>query len=170
MNWQCRGFSPALTKLKEDINLQHPELPQENPGSRWPKTSLGALKDGQRLTPDDLRILTDLCRQVKLCTTGSRGSLYEAKACCIKAKTAALLCFRSYYTTVEHKAGEIPVAGLEVVLYKCRWSSCFQLSLCHSCLSVLRVDVVHYLGTLLVGRVLSFALCIVHSCCIAIHG
>ena len=61
---QCRGFSPALTKLKEELSEQHPELPRENPGSRWPKTSLGALRDDQRLTPGNLRTLMDLCRQV----------------------------------------------------------------------------------------------------------
>lgn len=37
-------------------------LPKENPGSRWPKTSLGALKDGARLTPDQLDKLNAICK------------------------------------------------------------------------------------------------------------
>ena len=41
----------------------HPTLPKENPGSRWPKTSLGALKDKKRLTPDQLALLLRICRE-----------------------------------------------------------------------------------------------------------
>lgn len=37
-------------------------LPRENPGSRWPKTSLGALKDGARLTPEQLQTLNAICK------------------------------------------------------------------------------------------------------------
>ena len=61
---QCRGFTPALAGLKHEVNSRHSELPRENPGSKWPKTSFGAVKDNQRLTPENLSVLMDLCRQV----------------------------------------------------------------------------------------------------------
>lgn len=36
-------------------------LPPENPGSRWPKTTLGCLRDGARLAPDQLAALNRIC-------------------------------------------------------------------------------------------------------------
>ena len=56
------GFPPALESLKAAINDAHPSLPRENPGARWPKTTLACLKDGARLTPDQLAALTALCK------------------------------------------------------------------------------------------------------------
>jgi hypothetical protein len=59
-----KGFPPALVNLKKDLTDYFQHLPKENPGSRWPKTSLGALKDGQRLTPEQLEQLNAVCRCV----------------------------------------------------------------------------------------------------------
>ncbi|GMH39638.1 hypothetical protein BSKO_07536 [Bryopsis sp. KO-2023] len=59
-----RGFPPCLTKLKSDVSSAFPGLPKENPGSLWPKTSLAALKDKCRLTPDQLQQLNNICRDV----------------------------------------------------------------------------------------------------------
>lgn len=58
-----RGFTPALIELKQRITAAHPSLPPENPGSRWPKSSLGCLRDGQRLTPEQLDCLVQICRE-----------------------------------------------------------------------------------------------------------
>lgn len=58
-----RGLPPALAKLKQDINEYHEGLPAENPGSKWPKTSLGAVKDGKRLNPQQLETLLHICRE-----------------------------------------------------------------------------------------------------------
>jgi hypothetical protein len=58
-----RGFPPAVTQLKRVLDRMHPTLPKENPGSRWPKTSLGALRDGKRLTPKQLEHLLRICRE-----------------------------------------------------------------------------------------------------------
>ena len=55
------GFPPALVDLKERIEQAHPCLPKESPGSKWPKTTLAALKDGKRLTPKQLDALNELC-------------------------------------------------------------------------------------------------------------
>jgi hypothetical protein len=57
-----RGFPPALTQLKQQLSDTYPALPRENPGSRWPKTSLAALKDNQRLSPEQLERLTVICK------------------------------------------------------------------------------------------------------------
>ena len=58
-----RGFPPAITQLKTVLERMHPTLPKENPGSRWPKTSLGALRDRKRLTPHQLERLLRICRE-----------------------------------------------------------------------------------------------------------
>ena len=59
--WQ--GFPPVLAGLKRRIAETFPALPPEKPGSKWPKTTLGCLKEGARLTPDQLRTLTQLCEK-----------------------------------------------------------------------------------------------------------
>ena len=80
-----QGFSIPLESLKRSLNSIE-SLPKENPGSRcrisfeisllaefpsmtltfgpsrWPKTSLGCLKEGIRLTPVHLEILSRICR------------------------------------------------------------------------------------------------------------
>ncbi len=55
-------------QLKHDIGeLAGPALKGENPGSRWPKTSLAALRDRARLTPEQLQQLMSICRCVLSC-------------------------------------------------------------------------------------------------------
>lgn len=56
-----RGFPEPLVALKAGLADYYGGLPEENPGSRWPKTSLGALKDGRRLTPEQLKKLNAVC-------------------------------------------------------------------------------------------------------------
>ena len=60
-----RGIDPErdqpLVELKSSISdFYSSSLPPESAGSKWPKTSLGALKDGKRLTPDQLARLNEL--------------------------------------------------------------------------------------------------------------
>ncbi|KAG2493056.1 hypothetical protein HYH03_008719 [Edaphochlamys debaryana] len=57
------GFPPGLAALKAGINDSLTALPQEYSGSKWPKTSLGALHDRGRLTPDQLAALNAICRE-----------------------------------------------------------------------------------------------------------
>ena len=59
-----RGFAPELEKLKEELSSTFPCLPRENPGSLWPKTSLAALEEGRRLTPDQFTSLRTICRSI----------------------------------------------------------------------------------------------------------
>jgi hypothetical protein len=56
-----QGFSPSLANLKQHIRQALRDLPPEAPGSRWPKTSLGALPDERPLDLDSLRRLRTLC-------------------------------------------------------------------------------------------------------------
>ena len=51
-----------LVQLKQAVSAMHPSLPRENPGSKWPKTSLGAVKDRKRLTPAQLEKLIAICK------------------------------------------------------------------------------------------------------------
>lgn len=58
------GFPPQLAALKAQLSDAHGDaLPKESPGSRWPKTSLGAVRDGKRLTPEQLVALLRVCRE-----------------------------------------------------------------------------------------------------------
>ena len=52
-------------QLKRSIGDSCPALKAENPGSRWPKTSLAALRDRARLTPEQLQRLNTLCMCVR---------------------------------------------------------------------------------------------------------
>lgn len=61
MTLAWHGFPPVLAGLKRRIVETFPALSPEKPGSKWPKTTLGCLKEGARLTPDQLRKLTQLC-------------------------------------------------------------------------------------------------------------
>lgn len=56
------GFPDSLLALKARVAKQYPSLPKESPGSLWPKTTLGALKDGRRLTPTQLQDLIVVCK------------------------------------------------------------------------------------------------------------
>lgn len=57
-------------------------MPKESPGSKWPKTTLAALRDGKRLTPQQLEILNDLCSQESAAFRyeGDRASLAVSHA------------------------------------------------------------------------------------------
>lgn len=58
------GFSPTLLRIKQALEAHMPGLCEENPGSRWPKTTLGALRDGHQLAWDDVLTLRDICDDV----------------------------------------------------------------------------------------------------------
>ena len=56
------GFPPAIVDMKERIAAQHPALPAESPGSKWPKSSLACLHDGITLTVEQFNTLNQLCK------------------------------------------------------------------------------------------------------------
>ena len=55
------GFSASLLRLKSEIEQRVPELAQENPGSTWPKTTLGCLMEGQKLEMSEVDELRAIC-------------------------------------------------------------------------------------------------------------
>ena len=56
-----QGFSPVLLGIKQEIEESFPGLKLEKPGSKWPKTTLGALRDGRVLSLKEARILRSIC-------------------------------------------------------------------------------------------------------------
>lgn len=55
------GFSRTLLALKRGIEEGIPGLTPENPGSRWPKTTLGCLRDNVELRENQVHKLRELC-------------------------------------------------------------------------------------------------------------
>lgn len=60
-----RGLPAPLEALKHDLHEAYPALPAENPGARWPKTTLGCLRDTARLTSVQFGQLKALCQDVQ---------------------------------------------------------------------------------------------------------
>lgn len=56
-----RAFNPILLKIKREIETKVPCLQPENPGSLWPKTTLGSLRDDKALSWDDTVELRQIC-------------------------------------------------------------------------------------------------------------
>jgi hypothetical protein len=59
-----QGFSPTLVSIKRELETLIPGLKQDNPGSRWPKTTLGALRDGRTLSLGEVRTLREICDEL----------------------------------------------------------------------------------------------------------
>jgi hypothetical protein len=97
--WQ--GFPPVLADLKRRIAETFPALPPEKPGSKWPKTTLGCLKEGARLTKDQLRTLTQLCKKLS-------GDIYMDYT---QLGLSPLATTNPWF---------VPVDSLSVVLFQCR--------------------------------------------------
>ena len=57
------GFSRTLLAVKRGIEEGIPGLKPENPGSKWPKTTLGCLREGVQLTEYQVGVLRGLCVQ-----------------------------------------------------------------------------------------------------------
>jgi hypothetical protein len=101
-----RGFSPTLLSVKRHVEASLPWLAAERPGSRWPKTTLGALRDGRTLAWEEAIRLREVC---------------DAMDAAIRAPDAALevrdlTVVRSGCKSLErrHEATTIPLAGTAV--------------------------------------------------------
>jgi hypothetical protein len=101
-----RGFPPEIEELKRHIASTWPALGPENPGSRWAKTTLGCLRDTERLTPESLEILGKICDTFRDELCGDE------------------LCGRELYgddsDVPPATPGCVPVDTLSVVTYECR--------------------------------------------------
>ena len=60
-----RGFPPTLLNLQALLGRQFPTLPPASPGSRWPKTTLGALKPGKSLRLEEVQRFWETCQRFK---------------------------------------------------------------------------------------------------------
>ena len=58
------GFTRPLLDIKRDIGNAVPGLKPENPGSAWPKTTLGALRDDKALTWAEVVALRGVCHDM----------------------------------------------------------------------------------------------------------
>jgi hypothetical protein len=55
-------FTTTLIDIKRHLDSKL-SLQKENPGGRWPKTTLGCLRDGRQLTPEQVTRIRDLCTE-----------------------------------------------------------------------------------------------------------
>jgi hypothetical protein len=61
MTLAYEGFSKCVLDLKTNLEARFPSIPTENEGSKWPKTTLGALNLGRVLTLAELASIRELC-------------------------------------------------------------------------------------------------------------
>ena len=55
------GFCKCILDLKENLEERFPIMPIEKEGSKWAKTTIGALKEGRTLTLDELKCIKGIC-------------------------------------------------------------------------------------------------------------
>ena len=61
MTLAYNGFSNVILDLKEQVNRKFPGLSKEFSGSKWPKTTLGALNEGKNLDIEDVIKIKEIC-------------------------------------------------------------------------------------------------------------
>ena len=59
-----QGFTKPLLDIKNELERRISGIKPENPGSKWPKTTLGALRDDKQLSLDDLFVLRKICDEL----------------------------------------------------------------------------------------------------------
>ncbi len=97
------GFPSSIAGLKKNIEAAFPNLAPENPGSRWPKTSLGARRPGGKdITPEQLSRLRNLCDE-------ANAGLRDASAW----RVTELKCVEFLRPSLEkvHAAHALPARG-----------------------------------------------------------
>lgn len=69
------GWPESLAGLKTVLAAALPSVPAENPGSRWPKTTLAALRDGERLSEEDVVQLREATAEATTCLFRNPGPI-----------------------------------------------------------------------------------------------
>jgi len=69
------GFPEAILRLKKELEEALPDLPAENPGSLWPKTTLAALAGTDPLTVDEIVLLREATESASVCLARGRRSI-----------------------------------------------------------------------------------------------
>jgi hypothetical protein len=95
------GFSQTLLDLKRHLEAKLP-LQAENPGSRWPKTTLGCLREGRSLGPGQVEKARELCTKF----SGELRAL-PPRQLEVPVTELSLVLFRS--RTLEERWLEIPI-------------------------------------------------------------
>eukprot|EP00243_Klebsormidium_subtile_P002819 TRINITY_DN15739_c0_g1_i1.p1 TRINITY_DN15739_c0_g1~~TRINITY_DN15739_c0_g1_i1.p1 ORF type:complete len:293 (-),score=35.06 TRINITY_DN15739_c0_g1_i1:157-1035(-) len=83
------GLPPELLQLKAQIDQELPylqTLKPENPGSKWPKVSLAALRDGKRLSLEQLSKLKRICSDLTKALAKERQLLVDKLAVVLFAR------------------------------------------------------------------------------------
>lgn len=74
-----RGFPVPVLAFKRELERVLPGIPDEYPGSRWPKTTLAALIESDPLTPDEIVLLREATQEGTVCLSRlRRGMRVEA--------------------------------------------------------------------------------------------
>ena len=107
------GVPGQVGELKRALEEALPGLPQENFGSKWPKVSLGCLRDGRTLTRDELGALDRLCTE--LSHDFGEGLLVGDPAASSGWGTPRLV-----RDLLDVTGGGLLVDRLELVLFACR--------------------------------------------------
>ena len=100
------GFSQSVLELKGSIDAAHPSLPPEASGSKWPKTSVACLREGRRLTPEQLAALLRACREE---SAASFGAARPALRIALDSAAMVLYACRCLERVVS--AHSVPFAG-----------------------------------------------------------
>lgn len=69
-----QGYPPSLLNVKKEINDRLPGLREENEGTKWPKTTLGALRDDRTLSWEEMFRLREICDS---CNSKLQGLSFE---------------------------------------------------------------------------------------------
>ena len=107
------GWAPSLEVLKAGLEDEHPGLlASENAGSRWPKVTLGCMRDGGSLTADQFDVLRAICdEETEALKREGRGAFAPPAG---GAAEGLSLSGR------RHTPWVLPVDRVAVSLYACR--------------------------------------------------
>ncbi|WP_020529249.1 hypothetical protein [Flexithrix dorotheae] len=84
-----KGFPKSIINLKAEIDRKITGLSPENPGSKWPKTTLGCLKAGESLSDQDILVLKNICDEMSTKIDAYSGfTIRELSVVLIQDRTA----------------------------------------------------------------------------------
>lgn len=103
MTFAFEGFPESLLGIKREIERRIPGLRPEFPGSRWPKVTLGALREGRTLSRTEARLLLDLC------TSWNENAVRDLPSLTVEALSVVVyLCRSLEKRVITHR---IPLEG-----------------------------------------------------------
>eukprot|EP01023_Acetabularia_acetabulum_P066905 TRINITY_DN9108_c1_g1_i4.p1 TRINITY_DN9108_c1_g1~~TRINITY_DN9108_c1_g1_i4.p1 ORF type:complete len:272 (-),score=35.53 TRINITY_DN9108_c1_g1_i4:95-910(-) len=99
------GFPQPLLDLKQRLNQNCSNLPKENPGSKWPKTTLGAVQDNRRITPEEFEKLKAICLEQigVLQSSGSKVRIDDLSVVFYECRSLERVLSRQDFVLVEQE-------------------------------------------------------------------